>query len=62
MNSVRVWIHFTGLRRRYASAGTSTSSGYTAIFGPKPPPVSGTITRMFSAGSFSTVARELRSA
>jgi len=49
--SRRVSIHFTARPARRARAATARSSGITCIFCPKPPPVSGTMTRTRASGT-----------
>ena len=44
--SRRSSIHRSGFRSSSAAAGSASSSGWNAAFGPKPPPVSGATTRM----------------
>ena len=59
--SIRSCTHLTGRARRMASAATATSSGKSCIFGPKPPPTSGAITRMRLAAIPRLRARPSRS-
>ena len=49
--SRRVSVHLTGRSIRRAAAATARSSGITCIFWPKPPPVSGTMTRTCRSAS-----------
>ena len=58
--SRRVSIHFTGRPAARARATTARSSGITCIFWPKPPPVSGTMTRTRLSGRPKARASALR--
>ena len=51
MSSDRVAVHLTGRPSFSAAAPATRCSGYTAAFGPKPPPTQGHTTRSFSGAS-----------
>ena len=49
--SFRSAVHFTGRSSMRASQAMATSSVYTKIFEPKPPPTSGEMTRNLCSGT-----------